>query len=181
MLQFNLMGPINQQMIESLIQLTTKGVRSGASQIRIGMSSPGGNVFYGVTAHNFLVGLPVPVLTHNLGQVDSVTAVLYCAGSQRTCVPHARFLIHGISTMFAANTQLEEKQVRERLAGMESDRRNIAAILARTTGKDPAVVQDDMLNGLVLSAEQARDYGFVTGITEQFFDFRADINTIHTS
>ena len=83
--------------------------------------------------------------------------------------------------MFAANTQLEEKQVRERLAGMESDRRNIAAILARTTGKDPAVVQDDMLNGLVLSAEQARDYGFVTGITEQFFDFRADINTIHTS
>jgi ATP-dependent protease ClpP protease subunit len=93
---------------------------------------PGGSVFHGLSAYNYLKGLPANITTHNFGSVDSIGVVLYCAGATRLSVPQARFLLHGVSANFPQNTSLEEKQLEERLKGLKIDNENIAKVVART-------------------------------------------------
>jgi len=77
--------------INQMTQLVLEQIRKGIERFVFLMSSPGGNVFAGLSAYNFLKGIPVEVITHNYGSVDSIAAILFCAGSKRLCVPHARF------------------------------------------------------------------------------------------
>lgn len=169
--QVYLAGYINNQTVPPLIKEVADRVGKGARSLMLAISSPGGNIYWGVTAYNFLRGLGIQITTHNLGQVDSVAGVIYCAGDRRLCVPDARFVIHGVSLLFqGTDVNISERDVRSRLTGAEKDRDTIASILATRTGKSLADVTNDMLNERILTAQQGVDYGFVTEITPQVFD-----------
>jgi ATP-dependent Clp protease protease subunit len=169
--QVYLAGLISPQTVPPLIRVVSDRVGKGARSVLVALSSPGGNIYWGVTAFNFLRGLGVEVTTHNVGQVDSIAAVIYCAGDRRRCVPDGRFLIHGVAAQFpGTDVNISEKDLRSRLAGLERDRDTIASILAARTGKPLADVKGDMLNEKIMNAQEAMDYGFVTEITEQVFD-----------
>jgi ATP-dependent protease ClpP protease subunit len=168
--QIYLAGVVNNQTAPKLIEVVNERVGKGARSVLIAISSGGGNIFWGVTAYNFLRGLGIAVTTHNVGQVDSVAAVLYCAGDDRLSVPEGRFLIHGVSTSFnGTNPTLTEKDLRSTLASLEKDRDTIASILATRTGKPLDDVRGDMLKERILAAD-AQGYGFVTRITSDVFD-----------
>lgn len=169
--QVYLAGGIGPQTVPPLIQAVSDRVAKGARSLLLAISSPGGNIYWGVTAYNFLRGLGIEIITHNLGQVDSVAGVLYCAGDRRLCVPDARFVIHGVSLMFpGTDVNISERDLRSRLSGAEKDRDTIASILAARTGKSLGDITNDMLNERILTAQQGQEYGFVTEITSQVFD-----------
>src|SRR5258708_24946324 len=63
-------------------------------------SSTGGSVQAGVTLFNFLRALPVDVVMHNTGSVDSIATVIFLAGKVRYACEHSRFLFHGINWTF---------------------------------------------------------------------------------
>jgi len=170
-LQIYLAGPISPQTIPQLINVVSDRVGKGARSVLLALSSPGGNIYWGVTAYNLLRGLGVELITHNVGQVDSIAGVIYCAGDRRLCVPSGRFIIHGVAAQFpGTDPNISEKDLRSRLADLEQNRDTIATILAARTGKPLGEVKADMLNEKIMNAEQGRDYGFVTEITEQVFD-----------
>jgi ATP-dependent protease ClpP protease subunit len=134
--QFYLVGMIGAQTVPALIQSVSDRVGKGARSVLLAISSPGGNIYWGVTAYNFLRGLGIEVITHNVGQVDSVAAVIYSAGDRRLSVPDARFVIHGVSLTFeGTNVMVSEKDLRSRITMLERDRDTIASILATRTGK----------------------------------------------
>lgn len=56
--------------------------------------------------------------------------VLFSAGQERYCVPHARFLLHGVGFNVSQPTRFEEKHLDERREGLMIDRQNIARIIA---------------------------------------------------
>jgi ATP-dependent Clp protease protease subunit len=169
--QIYLAGMVNNQTVPKLIEVVTERVGKGARSALLAISSSGGNIYWGVTAYNFLRGLGIKVITHNVGQVDSVAGVVYCAGEERLSVPEGRFLIHGVSTTFSGtNPTLSEKDLQSTLASLEQDRDTIATILATRTGKALADVREDMLKGRILAATDAQSYGFVTKITPDVFD-----------
>ena len=87
---------IDPNTIAKLTTLVQQKLREGVERFVLLISSPGGNVFAGLSGYNFLKGIPAEVITHNFGSADSIATVLFCAGSRRFCVPHARFLLHGI-------------------------------------------------------------------------------------
>ncbi len=174
--QIYLAGMVTNQTVPPLMQAVSERVSKGARSVLIAISSPGGNIFWGVTAYNFLRGLGVELITHNVGQVDSVAAVIYCAGDRRLSVPDGRFLIHGVSTQFSGtDVAISEKDLRTRLAAMEKDRDTIASILATRTGKSLGDIKGDMLNDRIMTAPEGQEYGFVTEITEQVFDASQEI------
>src|SRR5690348_2301756 len=105
--------------INALMQVIEKKLGEGVQRFIILISSVGGSVFHGVSAYNFLKGIPAEVITHNFGSVDSIANVIYCAGSTRYSVPHARFLLHGVTANFSQGAGLEEKQLLERLKGLQ--------------------------------------------------------------
>jgi ATP-dependent Clp protease protease subunit len=169
--QFYLAGSITGATVKPLIDAVGERVSKGARSILIALSSPGGHIYWGITAYNYLRGLGIEIITHNAGQVDSIAGVIYCAGLKRLCVPQGRFLIHGVAAFFSGtDPSVNEKDLQDRVSGLRKDRDSIAAILAARTGAKLADVKQKMLDTTILTAEEAKEYGFVHEVTEEIFD-----------
>jgi ATP-dependent Clp protease protease subunit len=150
-------------------------------RLHILVSSPGGSVFHGLSIYNFLKGAPVEVFTYNFGTVDSIGVVIYCAGTRRFCVPHARFLMHGVMTQVPPGLPLDEKDFEEKLKGLMSDYQNIARVISDTTGVPLKKVLEDMNSRVTYDPQAARDYGLVHEISSTLFPAGADLTTIGES
>lgn len=171
-------APVMQESINALMQVVDKKLSQGAKKMGLLISTPGGDVFHGLSAYNYLKGVPLEITTHNFGSADSIGVVLFCAGSKRLSVPHARFLLHGVMCNFPQPASLEEKQLEERLKGLQIDMGNIAHIIADTVKKDKQQVLDDMLNRTTLYPEQAIAYGLVHEIKSELFETGAEVISI---
>ena len=102
-------APVIDVTINALMNAVDQKMKQGTTQFILLISSPGGSVIHGLSAYNYLKGLPVTITTHNFGSVDSIGVILFCSGSKRLSVPQARFLLHGVSAGFQ-NERLEEKK-----------------------------------------------------------------------
>jgi ATP-dependent Clp protease, protease subunit len=171
-------APVMQDSINVLMQVVDKKISQGARRMGLLISTPGGDVFHGLSAYNYLKGIPLEITTHNFGSADSIGVVLFCAGSRRLSVPHARFLLHGVMCNFQGPVSLEEKQLEERLKGLQIDMGNIARIIADTVRKDKQDVLNDMLNRTTLYPEQAIQYGLVHEIKSELFEAGAEVISI---
>jgi ATP-dependent Clp protease, protease subunit len=171
-------APVMQDSINILMQVVDKKLSQGAKKMGLLISTPGGDVFQGLSAYNYLKGVPLEITTHNFGSADSIGVVLFCAGSKRLSVPHARFLLHGVMCNFQGPISLEEKQLEERLKGLQIDMGNIARIIADTVKKDKQKILNDMLNRTTLYPEEAIDYGLVHEIKSELFEPNAELISI---
>lgn len=174
-------APVVPESIAALMQVVDNKLKQGARKLSLLISTPGGDVFQGLSAYNFLKGIPLEITTHNFGSADSIGVVLFCAGSRRLSVPHARFLLHGVQCNFHQPASLEEKQLEERLKGLQIDMGNIARVIADTVKKDKEHVLQDMLNRTTLYPEQAIEYGLVHEIKSELFPPGAEVISIQMS
>jgi len=171
-------APVIDVTINALMDAIDKKMKQGVTDFVILISSPGGSVLHGLSAYNYLKGLPVTITTHNFGSVDSIGVVLFCGGGKRLSVPQARFLLHGVSAAFG-NERLEEKQLEERLKGLKIDLENIAKVIAANTGKSVKDVTDAMLERTTLNPEEAKSWGLVHEIKFELFDIGSEVISIH--
>ena len=171
-------APVMQDSINVLMQVVDRKLSQGAKKMGLLISTPGGDVFQGISAYNYLKGVPLEITTHNFGSADSIGVVLYCAGSKRLSVPHARFLLHGVMCNFQGPISLEEKQLEERLKGLQIDMGNIARIIADTVKRDKQKILNDMLNRTTLYPEEAISYGLVHEIRSELFEPNAELISI---
>lgn len=170
-------GPVIDVTVNALMNAIDQKMKQGAKEFTILISSPGGSVFHGLSAYNYLKGLPVSIKTHNFGSVDSIGIVLYCAGNQRYSSPQARFLLHGVSINFEKSS-LEEKQLEERLKGLKIDVDNIAKVIAENSGKDLEFVIKAMLDRTTLNPEEAKRWGLVQEIKSDLFEEGSEVISI---
>jgi len=164
-----LFAPIIDVSVNALMNGIEQKMKQGVEEFILLISSPGGSVFHGLSAYNYLKGLPVRITTHNFGSVDSIGVVLYCAGSRRLCVPQARFLLHGVSAQFRGEQSLEEKQLEERLKGLRIDLENIARVIAENTNKSFNEIVDAMQERTTLNPQEALQWGLVHKIQSELF------------
>src|ERR1700693_1950735 len=94
----------SQQLISTVSQL----INQGATSIELLLSTPGGEVSSGLTIYNFLNSIPIPINTHNIGNVDSIGNAMFLAGATRKACKHSTFMFHGVG-FSAQNIYLEEK------------------------------------------------------------------------
>jgi ATP-dependent protease ClpP protease subunit len=170
-------APVSDATINALMNAIDQKMKLGANHFIILISSPGGSVFHGLSAYNYLRGLPVTITTHNFGSVDSIGVVLFCGGSKRLSVPQARFLLHGVAAGFQ-NERLEEKQLEERLKGLRIDIENIAKVVAANTGKSVPDVTKAMLERTTLNPEEAKAWGLVHEIKSELFETGSEVISI---
>jgi|SRR5437899_5557801 len=158
------MAQVDGNTVGALLGVVDQKLREGVKEFTLLISTPGGSVFHGLAAYNFLRGIPAKIITHNFGSVDSIGIVIYCAGAERRSVPHARFLLHGVAAGFQQNERLEEKQLEERLKSLQIDLRNIGRVIAAHSGKTEAQVYQAMLDRTTLDPEEAKVWGLVQEI-----------------
>jgi len=171
-------APVIDVTINALMSAIDQKMKQGVSQFILLISSPGGNVHHGLSAYNYLKGLPITITTHNFGSVDSMGVVVFCGGNKRLSVPQARFLLHGVSAGFQ-NERLEEKQLEERLKGLQNNVENIAKVIAANTSKSIQDVRDAILERTILSPEEAKEWGLVDEIKAELFEEGSEVISIH--
>ncbi|MBT4513177.1 MAG: hypothetical protein HOC20_13335 [Chloroflexi bacterium] len=174
-------APVVPETVAALMQVVDSKIKQGATRLGLLISTPGGDVFQGLSVYNYLKGIPLEIVTHNFGSADSIGVVLFCAGSRRLSVPHARFLLHGVQCRFPQPMSLEEKQLEEKLKGLQIDMGNIARVIADTVAKDKQQVIDDMLNRTTLYPEEAVEYGLVHEIQSKLFEPGAEVISIQVA
>lgn len=129
------------------------------------LNSPGGDVIATLAIYDTMQILSCPVATFCVGQAASGAAVLLAGGTKgkRYALPNARVMIHqpygGVSGQVSDIEIQADEIVRNRSVLNE--------ILAKHTGKSVDDIAMDTDRDFFLSAQQAKDYGLVDGITEK--------------
>jgi ATP-dependent protease ClpP protease subunit len=154
---------ISPHTTESLIAVMANCTNQRVSTVHLLFSTPGGNVMNGMNLYNILRALPFELITHNVGNVDSIGNAVFLAGARRFACPHSTFMFHGVGFDVVNPIRFEEKLLRERLTGIASDQRRIGAILAERTN-----LSQEVIEGLFLEA-QTKDAAFAasTGIVHE--------------
>ena len=158
---------INAHTTESLLSVMANLINQKAKCVHLLMSTPGGNVMNGMNIYNFLIGMPLELITHNVGNVDSIGNAIFLAGKTRYACAHSTFMFHGVG--FDVKNQairLEEKNLKEHLASILSDHRRIGNIIAERTNLTQKTIE-----GLFTEA-QTKDAAFAvsSGIVHEIKD-----------
>jgi ATP-dependent Clp protease, protease subunit len=109
----------------------------GHDEIYLMLSTPGGAVPSGLTLYNFLRSLPCRLVTHNMGNVDSIGNAVFLAADHRIACPHSTFMFHGVGFDVTNGMRLEEKNVRESLESILSDQKRIGNVISDRTSITP--------------------------------------------
>jgi ATP-dependent Clp protease protease subunit len=122
-------------------------LREGASEIWLHFASEGGQTFQGFAVYSFLRSLPVPLTVHNLGNVESISLVVYLAGETRRVCPQGRFLIHPLHWNFEAG-RVDHARLREYVGKLDNDlRRYVEIFEERTAGASAPISVGEHLSG----------------------------------
>jgi len=165
----------------ALMNAIDQQIAQGTKKIILLISSPGGSVFHGISIYNYLSGIPIEIETHNFGTVDSIGVILYLAGKKRYSVPDARFLLHPVQITFQGTGSLEEKQLEEKLKGLQIDEQNIGGIIAKTINKSRDEVIQKMRDRTTLNPEEAKSFGLVHEIKTELLSSGSQIISINSS
>jgi ATP-dependent protease ClpP protease subunit len=112
----------------------------------------------GINLYNFLLGLPIELVTHNVGNVDSIGNAIFLAGAKRYACPHSTFMFHGVGFDIANQTiRFEEKNLREKLDAIMSDQKRIGSIITERTN-----IGEDAVGTLFRDA-QTKDATYAVG------------------
>jgi len=102
--------------------------------------------------------MPFKVITHNVGNVDSIGNAIFLAGEERYACKHSTFMFHGVGfNMANQNIRLEEKNIREMLDNILSNHSRIGTILEERTKLDKAVIPE------LFREAQTKDSAFAVG------------------
>lgn len=116
----------------------------------------------GLSIYDYLKLLNKSVTARIIGSTASAGTVIALAADQILIAPNARFLIHQASTFGEGNADDLQKQADQ----LQSFDNTIVKIYMEKTGKDEEFIRNLMKQNRWMSASEAVENGFCTGILE---------------
>ena len=129
-------------------------------------ASEGGHVGAGISLYNFLKGLPVNVVMHNTGNIDSIATVVYMAGKERYAAPGTSFHFHGVASMAQAGMRVTHSTLSELMSHMKEDENKIATIVSRNTTLSVEELQRLFVHGESKNLDFAMEKGIIKEVRE---------------
>jgi ATP-dependent Clp protease protease subunit len=128
------------------------------------INSPGGSVTAGLAIYDTMQIVKPSIATTCVGMAASMGAVLLAGGAEgkRSCLKHARVMIHQVSAGFSGTTADINVQATEINKTMDT----LMEILARHTKQDTEKVRKDCDRDYFMSAGEAKEYGLVDQVIE---------------
>ena len=138
----------------------------GVPEVHLLFSTPGGAMMNGMNLYNVLRAMPFRLVTHNVGNVDSVGNVVFLAGDERYACEYSTFMFHGVGYELDDTTRLEEKVLKEHLAGVIAEQTRMAGIIGERSALDPEEI------GTLFLETQTKDaaYAVRAGIVHEIRD-----------
>jgi ATP-dependent protease ClpP protease subunit len=161
----NFTGPITASTCSQLIEKASVAVQREASGVVLNIATMGGECSYGFTMYNFLLSLPIPLHTHNLGTVESMGNIVFLAGQHRTACPHSKFLFHPFH--WHLQGAVDHSRMSEYTMSLDFDLELYASIVAeRTAQADEKLETEKYLIAAprIIEPEQALRSGLIHAI-----------------
>lgn len=155
-------GPINSSTCGNLIDTCARALQQGAGHLQLNIATMGGDCAYGFTLYNYLLALPIPVDTHNLGTVESMGNILFLAGARRTACPLSKFLFHPFH--WSLNGTVDHARMSEYAMSLDYDLRLYEQIVnERTQGAAERldIARYLMAHPRIVGAEEAIACGLI--------------------
>lgn len=153
-------GTVEDHMANLIVaQLLFLESENPEKDIHLYINSPGGSVSAGLAVYDTMQFIKPQVNTLCIGQAASMGAILLAGGAsgKRYCLPHSRIMIHQPLGGFQGQASDFEIHAREILKVRE----RLNAILARHTGQELSVIEQDTERDNFLDAEAGLKYGLV--------------------
>jgi ATP-dependent protease ClpP protease subunit len=157
---------INPNTTETLIATVSNISNKGVKNVYLLISTPGGAVMNGINLYNILRSLPIHLITHNVGNVDSIGNAVFLAGTERFACAHSTFMFHGVGFDLNGQIRLEEKMLKEHLASIEVEHKRIGAVIEERTNLDPVAISKLFLEAQTKDATFALGCGIVQEIKD---------------
>jgi len=157
---------INANTTESLISIMANCANSQVQKVYLLLSTGGGQVMEGMNLYNILKGMPFELITHNVGNVDSIGNVIFLAGSKRYATTNATFMFHGVGFNAPQAQRFEEKYLRERLNGILSNQKRMGDIISQNTSISKGEIAKLFGEAQTKDASYAVDKGIIHEIRD---------------
>ena len=157
---------INPTTTESLISVMTNCANLKVEKVYLLLSTGGGKIMEGINLYNVLKGMPLELVTHNVGNVDSIGNVIFLAGNKRYATANATFMFHGVGFNVSQNQRFEEKYLRERLDGILSDQKRMGDIISQHTKLSEGDIAKLFSEAQTRDASYAIDKGIIHEIRD---------------
>ncbi|MDH3648158.1 MAG: ATP-dependent Clp protease proteolytic subunit [Saprospiraceae bacterium] len=133
--------------------------------VQMYINSPGGSVIAGLGIYDTMQYVAPDIATICTGLAASMGAVLLCAGTKgkRTCLPHARVMIHQPSG--GMQGQFSDMEISYNL--IKDMRKEIYDVMARHTGQPYDKLEVDCDRDNWMKADEAKEYGLVDEVLEK--------------
>lgn len=157
---------VNVNTTEALLAAMANIASQGIPRVVLCLSSPGGDVMSGMNLYNVLRAMPFDLVTHNVGNVDSIGNAIFLAGSHRRACPHSTFMFHGVAFTAEAGKQFDEKLLRERLDSVLADQKRIGSILEERSTLTRAQIEPLFRDAQTKDADWAVSAGIVNEVAD---------------
>jgi ATP-dependent protease ClpP protease subunit len=152
---------INLVSAQGLISAMAACASQGAREVHLLFSTDGGGVMYGINVYNVLRSMPFTLVTHNVGNVDSIGSAIFLAGERRYACPHSTFMFHGVHWGFQGPGSLSAMQLRETVASVEADETRISSIIDERTNLSEGEARTFFRDAHTMNATDALGAGIV--------------------
>jgi ATP-dependent Clp protease, protease subunit len=154
---------INAETREALINAVLGMMHSGKKEIHLMLSTGGGGIIPGFEIYNTLRALPIKLVTHNMGSVNSIGNVVFLAADERYASPASTFMFHGV-TWGVSGEAITRAQAKELLGFIEADERRLSETIAERTKLSVEDTKHFFEAADTLGAERALEAGIVSAI-----------------
>lgn len=176
----NFTAAITSSTCGQLIEKCSQAVQQDATGLVINIATMGGECSYGFTMYNFLLALPIPVHTHNLGTVESMGNIVFLAGQHRTACPHSKFLFHPFH--WHVNGSVDHARMSEYAMSLDYDLQLYARIVAERTpdAKEALDIEHYLIAApRILDPQQALAAGMIHAVEPPKIDGGYICSSIH--
>ncbi len=150
-----------------MTQLLTLAAEDPDTPISLWIHSPGGSVPAMLAIRDVIRLIPCEVSTLALGLACSAGQFLLSSGTpgKRFALPHARILMHQGSAGIGGSAVEVEVQADD----LRHTVQVVLGLIAQDTGQPYDQIYEDSLHDRWFTAAQAKEYGFIDGIVESFW------------
>lgn len=170
--QVPLFGQINRENFERVCTAITFLNAESNDEIKLLISSGGGDVDLGLNIYDVLLISHAPITGIVVGAAHSMAGVVLQGCTKRVMTPNAELLAHtvcrdDVEIFLTTFGDLDVEKMREHLAGGVRRMRKVCEIFAKRTGRPVGEIIELLNAGKTLRAHEALAEGLIDAIVEK--------------
>lgn len=163
----NFFDSIEKTPVEKLISICTEAIlKHTPRNIHILFSSPGGNISLAFALYAYLKAIPVNIIMHGAGCIDSCAVNVFLAANTRFATKGTTFLLHGSKRRIGKDNTFTIEQLHSELTSLQEDQNKVMKNIIDNTKITREELAQYFYAGTTLSDLKAVEKGLIADIKD---------------